>query len=144
MQRCLLLAISAMFFVLVGCWHRPDTGESIAEVCQLTNNGKLKAVSGYLTTHETTTSCSTTCALRLRAQKALDGKEMDVTFVIGSDNNQLQEVPTGFTESDIHILDREGKAIKGGDTVRVTGRMTVTRRDDNFACTVEVGKIERL
>lgn len=143
MQRFFNASIVAISLVLFGCGHRPETGESVAEVCHPTNDGKLKNVSGYITASPTMTSCTTTCTLLLRAQRAGEGRELGATFDMGTDNNQLEELPTGPTDADIRIKDDTGNAIKGGDAVRITGRLSVSKSVGSFSCTIAATKIEK-
>jgi len=142
MQRFRFLSVMATNVLLFGCGHRPETGESIAEVCQESNNGKLKNVSGYIGASPTATFCTTTCNLKLRAQKGVEGREMDATFAIGTDNNELEELPNEFTDKDIRIKDDTGKQIHGGDVVRITGRVSVSHSGRNLSCSIAATKVE--
>lgn len=144
MQALFVLSIVATSFLMFGCGHRPETGQSIAEVCHASNHGKLKNVSGYIGPSPTTKSCSTTCNLKLRAQKDVASAEIDVNFRMGTENNELDELPSDFTEKDIHIKDHEGKAITGGDVVRITGRLSVKTGHREVDCTIVPEKVEKL
>lgn len=86
----------------------------------------------------------TTCNLKLRAQKDVPGVEIDVKFPMGTENNELGELPSEFTDKDIQIKDNEGKVITGGDVVRVTGRLSVTTRHREVDCTIVPEKVEKL
>jgi hypothetical protein len=142
MQRFLWVLVLVVDVALLGC-GRPETGESIAEVCHPTNNGKLKSVFGYIGTLPVITYCATTCTLRLRAQRAPEGKEMGATFMLGTGKNLLEELPKEFTEADIRIKDDNGDSIQGGDAVRITGRLSVSTSDGNFSCSIAATKVEK-
>jgi len=144
MQRLFFVSALLACGLMFGCGHRPETGQSVTEVCHASNNGKLKIVSGYIGTASTPTSCVTTCNLKLRAQKDVQGVEIDVKLPMGTENNELGELPSEFTDKDIQIKDNEGKVITGGDVVRVTGRLSVTTRHREVDCTIVPEKVEKL
>jgi hypothetical protein len=144
MQRSLFVYVLAIAVVLLGCGHRPETGESIAEVCHPMNNGKLKVVSGYIGASPVMTFCTTTCTLKLRAQRTGESREMGATFMLGTGNNLLEELPKEFTETDIRIKDDTGNPIKGGDVARITGRLSVTTGNGSYSCTIAATKLEKV
>jgi hypothetical protein len=143
MQRFPVFIGLVAVFASFGCEHRPATGESVAEVCHPMKDGKLMQVSGYVGASPLSTSCATSCTLRLRAQRTDDSRYIDLVFPIGSDNDQLEAVPLNYTDADIRIKDHSGKEVKGGGVARISGRLSIKRSGDQH-CTMFVTRVEAL
>jgi len=145
MIRKLLIAGLALSAALAGCASEPPTaGELLAfeAVCDRANDGKRLAVEGYLLLPDEFTD-SESVVLRLYQELDLDAARIGVTVRFGSQANQIDEVPTSYSDDDLKIHLTDGSTIGYDTRVRVSGKVyfPIVAQDD-FTCGLENPLIE--
>jgi hypothetical protein len=125
---------------LLGCGHRPKSGESIEDVCIASNDKKEATVSGYIKMVSGLSFCDQKgCPFLLtpRSQKARDGDQLLEVFIHTGAAPGHVEVKRWDSPSkkDIVFHDDGDKEALTGDILRITGTMEVTKtKGDKVSC----------
>ncbi len=69
---------------------------------------------------------------------------MNAVFALGTENNELEDLPADFTEKDLRIKDKNGKSIHAGDVVRITGKLIADTRNGRIECSIAATTVEGL
>lgn len=144
MTRKLITGLMVLAWLLVGCASEPPTaGESTAfdSVCDRANDGKRVAVEGYLILPDEFTE-SSSVVLRLYQELDADAARIGVTVQFGTEANQLEEVPTSYTDDDLKVHTADGQVIGYDTLVRVSGKVYFPIVEQEFACGLENPLIE--
>jgi hypothetical protein len=82
---------------------------------------KRVAVEGYLAPSEGSfTLCGSTCDLRLMTSPGTEAGAVRVNFKVGTGNNEIEELGKEYSQSDIRVRAKDGRAVGVGARVRVT------------------------
>lgn len=80
--------------------------------------------------------------LRLYEVLAIDSAKIGVTVQFGTDANQVENVPTQYTDDDLRVHTSDGQVVSYQDKVRVSGKVYFPLVDQDFACGLENPLIE--
>ena len=141
--RFLLVLILLLF--LVSCNQEPPTtgtDQTFATACDDANEGTRIAVEGYLRLPDSF-SGDQSVVLRLYETDAFDGVPIGVTVPIGSEANQMEDVPISYSDDDLHVHLNDGQTAGYGTPVKVSGRVYYPLVDQDFVCGLENVLVER-
>jgi hypothetical protein len=145
MIRKLLIVALALSTALAGCASEPPTaGELMAfeAVCDKANEGKRVAVEGYLVLPDEFTD-SQSVVLRLHQELDSNAAKIGVQMRFGTEPNQLEEVPTSYSDDDLKVRTADNQVVGYDTLVRVSGKVyfPVVAQDD-FTCGLENPLVE--
>jgi hypothetical protein len=138
-MKAKLLWWVAVIASLVGCKEDPKPGTPVTfeTVCdekfdstmeQGLSVTKRVTLEGYLGAPRMM-FCSDTCNLDLHPTAARDGRSISIAIKIGGDENQMDELPKDFSDSDVKVHTKDGKVIGVGGKLRVTGGRLGTKKE---------------
>jgi hypothetical protein len=151
MTRQLVTGLMVLSLLLAGCASEPPTaGEltAFAAVCDRANDGKRVTVEGYLILPDEFTE-SSSVVLRLYkdldayfAESNAESAKIGVTVQFGTDANQIEEVPTSYSDEDLKIHTADEQVVGYETLVRVSGKVYFPIVEQEFACGLENPLIE--
>jgi hypothetical protein len=116
----------------------------LANACVGENDGKYITTSGYLDP-SLSIYCSNTgggpvrCGLDVIEKKG-DKRVMGADIERGSGANEIEQLTSGYKDSDVKVHDNSGAIINLADKVTITGKLSVV---PGSTCFMKVDKIER-
>ena len=134
-----LLALSLVAFALAACSESaPTVGEAkdFAEVCSKANDGRRVAVDGYLHLPQSFTG-DESVVLRLYETNDFGGTPIGVQIKLGAQANQVEPVPTHYSNGDLKVHLSDGQLVKFGTPVKVSGKVYFPLVDQDFDCGLE-------
>lgn len=135
-----IIVLAALGLAFVGCKSEPPKpGEPVTfeTVCSAKYDSKEEkglsvtqrvTLEGYLGAPKMML-CSDTCSLRLYPTPDRKDGDLSISLKVGSDPNQLEELPKEFSEQDIKVHTNDGKVVGVGAKIRVTGGRLGTQAD---------------
>lgn len=144
MHRVRLIPGLMIALALTACGAEPPTAGQLlpfGQVCDKANDGQRVAVEGYLLLPDEFTE-SSSVVLRLYEVLAVDSAKIGVTVQFGTDANQVETVPTQYTDDDLKVHTAGGQVVGYQDKVRVSGKVYFPLVDQDFACGLENPLIE--
>lgn len=138
----ILLVLSLL--LLVSCSQEPPTvgvDQSFATACDEANEGTRIALQGFLRLPDSFTG-DESVVLRLYETDAFDGVPVGVTVPIGTEANQMADVPISYSDNDLEIHLNDGQTAGFGTPVKVSGRVYYPLVDQDFDCGLENVLIE--
>jgi hypothetical protein len=123
----------------------PTVGEvkEFAAVCQEANKGKRIAVDGYLRLPDSFSGDSSV-VLRLYETAEFAGETIGVQTKIGPEANQMENVPTTYSDEDLKVHLADGQVAGLGAKVKVSGQVYFPIVEQVFACGLENPLIEQI
>ena len=123
----------------------PTVGEAkdFAAVCQEANKGNRIAVEGYLRLPDSFSGDSSVI-LRLYETADFAGETIGVQTRIGSEANQMENVPTSYSDEDLQVHLADGQVAGLGSKVKVSGKVYFPMVEQVFACSLENPLIEQV
>lgn len=137
------IAFCLVMFVLAGCSETPPTvGEAVAfaEVCEQ-DSGKRVSLEGFLQLPDSFTG-DQSVVLRMFETDAFDGAPVGVQMRFGNQPNQLEQVPTSYTDNDLQVHLNDGQIVGYGVRVKVSGSVYFPMVDQDFDCGLENPLVE--
>jgi hypothetical protein len=134
-----LIALSLAAFVFTACSQEaPTVGEAkdFASVCDRANDGKRVSVQGYLILPESFTG-DDSVVLRLHETDAFGGTPVGVQINFGTGANQVEMVPTEYSDDDLKVHLSDGRVVGFGEKVKVSGKVYFPVVDQDFDCGLE-------
>ena len=116
----------------------------LANACVGENDGRYVTTSGYLDP-SLSIYCSNTgggpvrCSLDVVAKKG-DKRVMGADIQKGSSADEIEELPSGYKDSDVKVHDNSGAIINLSDKITLTGKISVV---PGSTCFMKVDKIEK-
>ncbi len=137
------IILVALLVTAAACAPAPKEITPFESVCTTPNNGQVVTTSGYFTLGASM-YCSDTsgyyrCGLDFRAEPGGLGK-FSVDVKVGKGKNQMQEMPSNYSESDLIITTSDGKTIGVMDQVVITGKLGYN--EDSDVCYMYVDRID--
>jgi hypothetical protein len=133
----LLLILGTLF--LVACGSEPPTAGTatdFASVCNEANEGNRVAVEGYLRLPDSFTG-DESVVLRLYETDSFGGTPIGATARLGTEANQIEQVPTSYTDEDLKVHLADGQLTTYGTKVKVSGKVYFPLVDQDFDCGLE-------
>ena len=144
MKNITKLAILTCLIALCSCSNPPKL-VAASDLCNEEYKNEIVMCEGIIRLPDSfyTTGVSVTMAFEAPSGKfripAISLRTFSETK--GEKKNMMDLLPDGFTEEDVTIYDDNGKTIKLGDKIRVTGELVGASK---AWCTVNVTKIEKV
>jgi hypothetical protein len=118
------LLAGALAALLAGCGSAPQI-LAIDKACASDEDGSAVAIDG-LVNADTAISCSNAggdyrCTLDLLGQA---GQKAGIDMLVGTGNDAMDEPPSSYSPEDLHIRAHDGTAVRVGDRVRATGKIS--------------------
>lgn len=139
--------ISALIVLsLAACGEEaPTVGEAkaFAAVCEEANSGKRVAVEGYLRL-PASFSGDSSVILHLYETAEFAGEMIGVQTRIGSEVNQMENVPSTYGDEDLQVHLAEGQVAGFGTKVKVSGQVYFPIVEQVFACGLENPLVEQV
>lgn len=140
-MRTELIGILAVMGLAWGCRHSPKDGESIDDVCQVSNDGKTVTVSGYVRQYGGTSFCTHDgCPFNIapRAGKVPDGQQtLSAYFREGKGPRSVEVLKSSNPAPEDLVLRDDGeRTFHPVSVVRVTGKARVKETDGGLVCHV--------
>jgi hypothetical protein len=135
----LFIALCLVAFILAACSQPASTvGEdtAFANACDRVNDGQRIAVQGYLRLPDSF-SGEQSVVLRLYETDAFDGTPIGVQIRFGSQANQVEPVPTSYSDDDLQVHLADGQVVGFGVKVKVSGKVYFPLVDQDFECGLE-------
>jgi hypothetical protein len=132
-----LLGLAILVFI--GCSPSAPTAATdvaFARACDEANDGERVAVQGYLRLPDSF-SGERSVVLRLYETEAFAGSPVGVQVQFGSEPNQVDMVPTSYSDEDLSVHLSGGGTAGHGTPVRVSGKVYQPLVDQDFACALE-------
>ena len=129
----IMLAVSAC-----GGDETPTVGTNVsfASACDEANKGQRVAVTGYLRLPDSF-SGDFSVVLRLFETDRFDGTPIGATVRLGTEANQMENVPDSYTNDDLKVHLADGQVIGYGTPVRVSGKVYYPVVEQDFVCGLE-------
>lgn len=143
MKNIYFVAVLVVAFSFTACTHEAVRFD-LANACVGENDGRYVTTSGYLDP-SVSIFCSNIgggpvrCGLDLIAKKG-DKRVMGADIQKGSSGDEIEELPSGYKDSDVKIHDNSGAIINLADKVTITGKLSVV---PGSTCFMTVDKIEK-
>lgn len=145
------VVLFAAGLALIGCKTEPKPGEAVTfeTVCdprfdptmdQGLSVTKRVTLEGYLGAPKMM-MCSDTCSMNLYPTPAREGSMLSISLKVGDDENQMEELPKSFSETDVKVRTKDGKVLGVGAKIRVTGGRLGSKQDKSCQI-IEIDLIE--
>jgi hypothetical protein len=127
---------------LSSCKRNPSFEPEQAAVCKEDAKGKEVTVRGYIATGGVTI-CSSTCGLRLRANREDQYPSIGAIVAIGEGTNKMRPLPEKFSPRALEITASDGSELGHLDAVTVRGELTTAVRtpEGDIMCDIKVSAI---
>jgi hypothetical protein len=140
------LVVLLFVFILAACGQSdspPTVGEpkDFATACEEVNKGQRIALEGFLRLPDSF-SGDLSVVLRLYEDESFLGAPIGVQTRFGSEANQLEQVPTSYSDEDLQVHLAEGQVAGFGARVKVSGTVYFPLADQDFECGLENVLIE--
>ncbi len=136
--------LSVLILALAGCGDSgpPTVGESVAfaDACS-SESGERVAVEGYLRLPDEFTG-DQSVVLRMYDTDAFEGPPVGVQIRFGSGANQIEMVPSSYTDDDLQVHLSDGAITGYGTRVKVSGSVYFPAVAQDFACGLENPLVE--
>ena len=134
MRSRLLLVLSLLLLVSCG-QEAPTVGvdQSFATACDEANDGTRIALEGFLRLPDSFTG-DQSVVLRLYETDTFSGTPIGVTVPLGTEANQMADVPVSYSDSDLLVYLNNGQTAAYGAKVKVSGKMYYPLVDQDFDC----------
>jgi hypothetical protein len=135
-----IIVLTVIALASIGCKSEPPKpGEPVTFATVCTSKYDSKEEKGLSVTQRVTLEgylgapkmmfCSDTCSLRLYPTAERKDGDLSISLKVGTDPNQLEELPKEFSEQDIKVRTSDGKVVGVGAKIRVTGGRLGTQAD---------------
>lgn len=135
---------SLLILALAGCGDSgpPTVGESVAfaDVCS-SESGERVAIEGYLRLPDEITG-DQSAVLRMYETDTFDGPPVGVQIRFGSGANQIDMVPSTYTDDDLQVHVANDQIVGYGSRVKVSGSVYFPMVAQDFACGLENPLVE--
>lgn len=137
-----MLALLAVLVAGCGDSGPPTVGESVAfaEVCS-SESGRRVATEGYLRLPDEFTG-DQSVVLRLYETNTFESQPIGVQIRFGSEPNQIDRVPTSYSDADLQVHLANGQVAGYGTLVKVSGSVYFPVVAQDFACGLENPLVE--
>jgi len=134
-----LLLLLAFSLLLVACSQESPTAaveQPFANICSDANKGERVAVQGFLRLPDSF-SGDLSIVLRLYETDTFSGIPIGAQIRLGSEPNQVENVPTSYTDDDLQVHLANGQAVGYGTKVKLSGKVYFPSVDQDFVCGLE-------
>ena len=142
MKRLLILTI---IIGLAGCAEQKAVSVQYANVCDIANNTKFIETEGFLddkgSLYCSNTSSRMECGFKLLNNQG-DANGFSADIAVGSAENSIDEVKSGYKKSDLKVRDSSNKIIDLSKKVKVSGTMLIVKSTSDV-CLMQVKRIEQ-
>ncbi len=137
--------------ILINC-NEKGIPTAFSESCRLENTDKTLEVEGYLSDGRSIYCSSTSgryeCGFEFRNSPG-DLDNYSANIAVGNSSNTVEELKSGYTSSDIKILDDTSEIISLSQKIKLTGKMTAFKDEtsenpEKVYCYIKVTKIQRV
>lgn len=133
----LLFALSLL--AIVACSQEAPTAgadQPFSSACDRNNDGERIAVNGYLRLPDSFTG-DQSVVLRLFETDSFSGTPIGVQIRLGTEANQVEHVPTSYSDNDLRVHLANGQVVGYGTEVKVSGKVYYPAVDQDFVCGLE-------
>ena len=135
---------SLLLLVLAGCGDSgpPTVGEAVAfaDVCS-SESGARVATEGYLRLPDTFTG-DQSVVLRMFETDSFEGTPVGVQIRFGNQANQIEMVPSEYTDDDLQVHLSDNQVVGYGTRVKVSGSVYFPMTTQDFTCGLENPLVE--
>lgn len=136
--------LGLLVLALAGCGDSgpPTVGESVAfaDVCS-SESGARVATEGYLRLPDEFTG-DQSVVLRMYETDFFDGTPIGVQIRFGNQANQIEMVPSSYTDDDMKVHLSNGEITGYGERVKVSGSVYFPMVGQDFTCGLENPLVE--
>jgi hypothetical protein len=133
-----------LMLALTGCGDSgpPTVGESVAfaDACS-SESGERVAIEGYLRLPDEFTG-EQSVVLRMYETDTFDGPPVGVQMRFGSEPNQMDMVPSSYSDDDLQVHVADNQIAGYGTRVKVSGSVYFPMVAQDFACGLENPLVE--
>lgn len=119
-----VLAIAGLVVGLTACTP-PEPGKPItfANNCDAADAEKRVAIEGYPRLTGMMTMVTDTILITLFEQPDEKGKSMYVSLKVGTDANQIENLPENYSKDDLKIRTKENQVVSTDNKIKVHGKL---------------------